>query len=316
MTPTPIFTRRSLLVSAATIACMPNLSVARDDADDREITAVRDKAKAAGLGELGVSRNEQYLAIGDAPEGFRGRALEILVGLAKDYLKHLKDKEFRVEKPSGRMTVVALSGRAAFEAFEGGNPGPIVGGYYDVATNRLVMFDNRDTTGDPNAERRNTVVLFHEATHQLTFNTGLLDREGDIPLAIAEGIANYGEARTPNGRTPFGAVNRDRLDGLTQPGAKKRLRVVLRPVADWIKNDDALDDRLQPDRSLQIGYSECWLLVHYLMKTPSRLPGFRAYLEAIRARKDASKRMDDWTAHLGDPAKFDKDLAAYLRKLT
>ena len=38
-------------------------------------------------------------------------------------------------------------------------------------------------------------TLVHEATHQLSFNTGLLNREGDTPLCIVEGLGTYGESR-------------------------------------------------------------------------------------------------------------------------
>jgi hypothetical protein len=153
-------------------------------------------------------------------------------------------------------------------------------------------------------------VLFHEATHQLTFNTGLLNRRGDVPLAIAEGLGTYGEVRSPNGKAKIGDVNRDRLRGLMTRGATPA-KSPMAPMESLIADDD----RMEAPETQQIAYSECWLLVHYLMKTPSRLPGFRAYLKAIWGRKDASRRMDDWKRHLGDPAALDRDLAAYLRKL-
>src|SRR4051812_25765477 len=102
----PSLSRRTWLASAAASAMAPSIAIGRDDAEDREIDTIREKAKSAGLGEFGVSRNEQYLAIGDAPEGFRKKALEILNGLAKDYFKHMTEKGFKVEKPPERMRLL------------------------------------------------------------------------------------------------------------------------------------------------------------------------------------------------------------------
>lgn len=305
-----LFSRRSVLASAALAAMAPCLLIGRESSDERAIEEVQDRARKVGLAGFGVSRNDQYLAVGDAPEGFRERALEILQGLAKDYRKHFTEKGFPVEKPDGRLVLVALASRASFASFLGKDPGAVIGGFYDPGSNHLVFHDNRGSGGHPQAERANTLVLFHEATHQLTFNTGLLDRGGDVPLAIAEGLGTYGEVRSPNGKTRIGDVNRDRLRGLESRGATPA-RLAMPPMESLIADDS----RVEAEDTQQIAYSECWLLVHYLMKTPARLPGIRAYLKAIWGRKDASRRMDDWKRHLGDPATLDRDLAAYLRKL-
>ena len=50
------------------------------------------------------------------------------------------------------------------------------------------------------------ITLSHEATHQLTFNTGLLNRKGDVPMCIAEGLAVYGEIRSGPGRNEPGRI--------------------------------------------------------------------------------------------------------------
>ena len=40
----------------------------------------------------------------------------------------------------------------------------------------------------------NVATIMHEAAHQMSFNTGMLNREGDQPLWLAEGLATYCEA--------------------------------------------------------------------------------------------------------------------------
>jgi hypothetical protein len=277
-----------------------------DPAEERDIAEVQARARKAGLGMLRSRTTAHYLGLGDAPAKFQSEALGLCEGLAQDYLKHFKDKGFAIEPPGRRLTLVILAGAREFAAFLGEEQPAEVGGIYDLDTNRLVIFDNR-AEGGARAARANSVTLFHEATHQLTFNTGLLDRRGDVPLCISEGLAMYGEVRRPGGRASIGAVNAERLPLLVQAVQSGRGWV---PVRDLFANET-----FEGGESQQLAYAESWLLVSYLLRTKARLPGFRAYLEAIRGRRDASKRLQDAQAHLGDLAKLDAALARYAIQL-
>lgn len=301
--------RRSFLVAAASIGVLPSFASGFDDFEDKEVARVADHARKAGLGAIQVSRNEQYIAIGNAPKDFREKALQILIGLSRDYSEHFISHKLPVAKPTERMSLVILADRKSFGAYLGTEPDRLVGGVYDPDTNELAFFDNRADGGGPDAEKDNTLVLIHEATHQLTFNTGLLERGGDIPLAIAEGLACYAEVRSPNGKTKIGTVNLRRLAGLRPTGPRGQF--TLTPVAQLIENDD----RLGGDETKQVGYSEAWLLVSYLMKTQEMQPKFRSYLKSIKPRKDPGARLQDWKAAFGDPAILDKKLLTYLREV-
>lgn len=301
--PSPL-TRREALASAFGLLALPGWA---DEADEeRDVEAIREQARRAGLGAMQVRVSEPYLAIGDSSDSFRKQALNLCLGLSRDFLKHFKDKGFAIHKPSGRLMMVVLSGRDAFDAFLGGPQAIEVGGVYELETNRLVLFDNRASGARPDAARANTFVLFHEATHQLSFSTGLLMRGTDIPLAIAEGFGTYGEAKRPRGREGVGAVNRDRLAALTLRGP----RASLSPVAKLIGGDELL----LGDETKQIAYSESWLLVHYLMNRKDRLPQLRAYLDTLRNRRDPSRRLEDWSRAFGDPAELDRELLAYVQR--
>ena len=48
---------------------------------------------------------------------------------------------------------------------------------------------------------------------------------------------------------------------------------------------------------------------------PARTVKFREYLEAIRRRRNATKRVEDWKGAFGDIAVFDRELTAYARKM-
>jgi hypothetical protein len=272
--------------------------VARGRPDDADADA--EGGLLAALARAGVARpnlrtTASYLGAGDAPAGFLAEALRLCEALAGDFLKHFRTKGFAVQAPAGRMMVAVLSGPESYARWTGEPAGGAVGGHYDVASNRLVIFDNRgrDAAG-PEAARANTVALMHEATHGLCFNAGLLDRAGDVPKLVSEGLATYGEVRRPDGRTRVGDPNAARL-------------AVLRD-GDWLpleslwRDDAAFDDPARQQRA----YAQAWLLVHTLVGREAWRAKFRAYLERIKPRTDAAARLEDVTATLGDLPTLEK----------
>jgi hypothetical protein len=295
----PIDRRAWLRLAAAGLA-WPAISSAADDASD-----IESKARSVGLGKLGRSESEHYLAIGNAPEGFRDVVVAACESMAAEFVKHFREKGFKpLDLPPGRMTVVVLADAASYAKFAGGGEGLSVGGHYEPGTNRLVIFDYRASRGElaANAERINSFTLSHETNHQLDFNTGLLDRAGDVPLCISEGLASYGETWRLKPAVPIGRVNRPRLAGLSDKTPWIRLEQLL-------TEDNLLDDETRRDAA----YAQSWLLIHSHMKDPPRLPRLRAYLAAIKPRRDPSHRLDDAREHLGDLDALDKYLRRYTR---
>ncbi|HWE39521.1 MAG TPA: DUF1570 domain-containing protein [Isosphaeraceae bacterium] len=296
--------RRGWLIGAIAAACGPARRAGADD--KREVEA---RAKEAGLGPFRSSETELYRGLGNADDAFREQALKLCEGLARDFLGHFKAKGFAVEKPKKRMTVVALANEKDFTRFFEEDPGPATGGLYDIDKNWLVVFDFRNSDAAANARQANTIALMHEATHQLTFNADLLDRQGDIPLCVTEGLAMYGEVRTADGRTKIGARNDAWLPVLAP---------ALQPEGGWIPLERLLvEDKLLNDPDTQhLARAQGWLLVYHLLKTSKLLPGFRAYLAAIRPRRDSDRRLDDARAHLGPLGPLDRDLRRLASTLT
>jgi hypothetical protein len=290
---------------------------AGDEQRDEEM--VREAAREAGLNRVGATRSAHYLAVGDAPDGFRALTLRDCEALARDFLEHYKARGFEAELPGRRMTVVALADDRSFAAYMGNprlrltvrmtDPEPAVHGLYSRTANALVVFDHRALGPQLGARAgyENLRAVAHEGTHQLCYNTGLLDRHGDAPRAIVEGLAMYGEVRplTGPGRSAPGQLNRMRLTDLA--------RVQRRGLA-WITVEQLLtDDRPMTQAATHLGllaYAESWLLVDLLMKDRARLPGFRAYLKAVRGRRDPTSRLDDARTHFGDLARLNQDLRA------
>jgi hypothetical protein len=308
-------TRRSWLV--AVLATGAGLGLRRRgigaEAVDKEVADVEERARKAGLDELRSSVTDHYLGIGDAPDAFRNEALKRCEALAFAYIKHFQEKEFAVALPARKLTAVILKDRASYVALLGQAPGADVGGHYDLDTNRLVIFDFRPGAAQgpqavANPERVNSFTLSHETTHQLTFNTGLLERISDVPLAVSEGLAMYAELWRPDGKSALGMTNRPRLGVLTNPANAQQ---------DWIPLDKLLtDDALFQQAGIeQLACAEAWVFVHYALRTTPALPKFRAYLDAIRPRKEPTKRLADATAALGDLGRLNLALRKHVRRL-
>jgi hypothetical protein len=266
-----------------------------------EEAEVRALAKQAGLPELRSSRSEHYLGVGDAPDAHREQALKICEELAVAYRKHFHEKGFGVTFPERPLTLVVLAGAKSYAAFAGQAPGPDEAGHFDVDTNRLVIFDLRTPAADlsDTSRRYNLFALVHEGLHQLTFNTGLLNRRGDVPVALSEGLATYGELWRPGRHSTLAQVNRPRLEILLKRQGQE---------LDWIPLRTLLtDDGLFQGSSEQLAYAQAWALVYELMTLPRRSK-FRAYLAALSDRIDPARRLVDAETHLGNLDRLDRDL--------
>ena len=269
--------------------------------DPVERDAVNRRAQTAKLKDFGENKSEHYRGVGDAPEPFRKEALFLCEELAASFKTHFHLKGFDVALPLKKMTVVTLKDKASYAAFKGEEVGDTEGGHYEVATGRLVIFDFREDEKAANARRTNTFILVHEAIHQLTYGTGILERGGDVPVAISEGFATYGELwRNSRREKILGQVNRPRLAVMRMPGESR----------DWIPIDEliATDDLFYDPKTEQLAYAESWLLTYELMKTKAGVAKLTAYLKAIKPRKNPGKRITDAENTLGNLGKLDRDL--------
>ena len=283
---------------------------------------VEELGEKAGLRPFRMSQSANYLGIGDAVDGFRSLTLRDCEAVRSDFLDHYRAKGFKVAGPERPMTVVTLADDRSFAAFLGkrdytltlGNLlQPHVHGVFQMSKNRLIVFDHRSLGPQlaPRAGLENLRALAHEATHQLTFNTGMLELRGDVPACISEGLAMYGEVRKSSGRTAPGEINLMRLRDLAR---------MQRQGTPWIAVATLLaNDRLfrgsRPGFESVLAYAESWLLIYYIMNEPSYLFGFRRYLAAIHARTAPDGRLDDARAHLGDLDRLNQELREYAVKL-
>lgn len=292
----PTAWRRRDLLRAGLLWAVAGPSAARA-ADP--LDAIREKGRAAGLGAFRTAETGSFVGVGDAPAAFMDESLAACEALAADYRKLFGKRGFDLTAPAEKLRVVVLSSSKAYAAFDRTeDPGSEVGGHYDLTDNYQVTFDSRvGAKGPPGAaERVNSFTLVHETTHQLTFNTGVLDRAGDVPVAVSEGLATFAETWRPRGRGEIGQVNRFRLD------ARRGARWI--PVARLL----AEDGLFEAEATQNAAYAEAYLLAHWFLKDPGRTAKYVAYLAALRKNADPKRREAMAAEHLGDLARLDRVL--------
>lgn len=311
----PQITRRCWFTSTATIALVGSVrswagELPPDEPDSARLELLRQQGAESGLPEFRQYEGKRYVAIGTAPNDFMQGALTLCEGLADDFLDHFRAREFQVQAPTARMTIVALSHHDEFNRFLRTDLPADVTGIYEIGSNYLALYDGR--SGSPagaQAERANSITLFHEATHQLTFNTGLLDHNADIPLAFLEGLAMYGEVRRPRGRTKIGAVNRERLGVLV--GELRQGRTLL-PIADLIRTDAPFTEA----STVQLAYAQAWLMIYSLMRNSQAAERLRTYLNAFDSAQPVRSRVELARDCLGELDQLDEYFRGVLVRLS
>ena len=132
----------------------------------------------------------------------------------------------------------------------------------------------------------NNLVLIHEATHLLCFNTGLLSRSNDVPLAISEGLACYGETWRPKLKNAtFGGPNPGRAQVFAESKAAG---------LDWIPLDRLVaDDALFADaKTQQLAYAESWLWIWNILGNATKRPKLKAALLKVADERTPEGRID------------------------
>ncbi len=203
--------------------------------------------------------------------------------------------------------------------------------YYNLMTNRVVMYDLTSTfqgaakvqndrqvheiLSNPNALAMVATVI-HEGTHQLMFNLGMQQRLAATPLWVNEGLAMYFETPDMNstqGWRAIGQVNTMRLTGfrqalLTKPRAKDALKTLL-------TDDEGFHDQTQ----LIEKYAESWAFNYFLlMRHDEEYVDYLKFLaekEPLR-EDDAETKLNDFQNFFpGDLGVLDAEFVEYIRSL-
>jgi hypothetical protein len=286
--------------------------------------------------------SKHFLAISNAEDDFTEERLCNCETIHDLFFEHFRRKGFPVRRPPGRLMVAVFDSQAGFEAYLGRRMPSGVTGVYDPPSNRLVVYDygtnrafvaNRkrgeelarqipatierqrvlSTFGRRAQDFRadaNVSTVMHEVAHQLSFNGGLLRRDGDVPVWLAEGLACYCEATDNGSWQGIGEANPQRAQALAGP-ARGRGEFIL--LQNLITSDDWLRQAVRPDQVL-LGYAQSWALFRMLME--ERPQALRGYLTLLADRRTPDHRLADFGEAFGaDLAKLEARYRAYLAEV-
>jgi hypothetical protein len=276
--------------------------------------------------------SRHFTALSNADERLtrlRLKNCELIHGL---FFEHFARKGFDLQQPSGRLMVAIFDSQAGFEAYLGQKMSPLITGIYHHTSNRLVVYDygrneafliskkqalervkRVNARGVETVERVareirtdiNIGTIMHEVAHQLSFNTGMLNRHGDVPVWLAEGLACYCESTDGGAWQGIGEPNPERLASLARQMSRKDglFRV----------QDLAASDRWRTGNSVAVltGYAQSWALFRLLMEEQ---PGaLKKYMALIHGRKAPDHRLTDFRQVFGaDLRKIEKRYKEYL----
>ncbi|MBW3595985.1 MAG: DUF1570 domain-containing protein [Planctomycetes bacterium] len=252
--------------------------------------------------------------------------------LYRAFINYWTHRGFELHDPESPLPAIIFADKPTYARYaqaDLGEGAEAVIGYYNMRTNRVVMYDltgvenaglgraassaahiNR-VLSRPQAERT-VATIIHEATHQIAFNCGLQARYADIPLWVSEGIAVYFETpdlQSSKGWRKIGDVNRERLFQFRQ-----YLRA--RP-ADSLKTLVAGSRRFHNPQTAPDAYAEAWALNYYLLRR--RFDDYRGYLEMLAAKKPLihdteEDRLAAFQAAFGaDWETLDREFVEYMR---
>lgn len=194
----------------------------------------------------------------------------------------------------------------------GHTPSPNALGHYDRISNRVMMFDRRDTSGDYWNSTLKTLV--HEGTHQTAYNTGLHSRTAETPLWVGEGLATLFESPGVHG-TGASGDRRQRVNTMRLADYREYLPTTgsTRELLELIASDEPFRTRTLS------AYANAWALTFYLTETRPR--EYEQYLQKIAGRKarneyPATARVRDFAEVFGkDFGLFESNFRTWMTEL-
>ncbi len=282
--------------------------------------------------------SKHFLALSNAEDSFTELRLNNCELIYDLFFDHFRRKGFRLREPTSKLMVAIFDSQAGFEAYLGQPMPAAVTGIYNKRTNRLLVYDygqNRDFVaaqrqGEQDARRigfdldrrrvietvnrrarefrteANIGTVMHEVAHQLSFNSAMLNRDGDVPLWLAEGLATYCEATKDTAWQGIGEPNPERMDGLAHGQGK------FIPLRELIEKD-SWHDRANEGKIL-LGYAQSWALFRMLME--ERPQQLRHYLAIIYERRTPDHRLADFVQAFGkDLPRLELRFGEYMKEV-
>lgn len=261
-----------------------------------------------------------FTALSNAEEEFSKARLQNCEMLHRRFFEHFRAKGFTIKEPTTKLMVAIFENETGFKAYLGPQELRGAQGFYHTITNRLIIYDYRENkqfqTIRQEAEARgkklavqvqreayldtlnrqvrefaadqNISLIVHEVGHQLSFNCGMFNREGDPPFWVVEGFACYCEPTEAGRWLGIGNLNPERLRTL------ERAKGQYVPLRKLVTGDGW---KAGSQRETLLFYAQSWALFHYLME--KRPQTVWSYLKLIYPRRTPDHRLTDFQQAFG-----------------
>ncbi len=273
-----------------------------------------------------VHHSKNYVVCYNTTRTYAEWTSSLLERLQKAFIAYWKKRGCAVSEPAQPLAVLVFGDQESYARFARADLGTAVNsviGYYNLDTNRIMMYDltgmqalktegyERGSLHDisamlSQAEAEPLVAtIVHEATHQIAFNCGLQKRLVDNPLWMSEGLAVYFETPDLSSSRSWSGigVNYSRWDRFVDNVAANRV-----PALERMIGDDELFRG--PDTAVD-AYAQAWAWNYYLIKWHPK--EYASYVKAIAAKPlltvdDRKERVAEFRKHFGsDLQKLEDD---------
>lgn len=282
-------------------------------------------------GDFAIHTTAHYVIAYNTSKAYAQWCGALYERLHSSFYNYWERRGLKLTEPEQPLVAVVFDTQDAYVAYARPELGEAAGsiiGYYNLQSNRVVMYDLTRAGGGKRAgtmkqinavlarpEASSTVAtIIHEATHQIAFNAGLHQRLADIPLWLSEGFAMFFETpdlSSSKGWRTIGAINRPRLQ-------RFRLYLKKRP-ADSLTTLIADDRRFRDTATALDAYAEAWSLNYFLI---NRYPEeYSEYLKALGTKgplltDTPEERLAEFRKAFGDDLDaLDQEFQQQLRRL-
>ena len=283
-----------------------------------------------------VHRTKRYVILYNTSPAYAKWCGSLFERLYKAFTGFWTGMGIELSEPELPLVAIVFADKQSFVDFSRAEVGDAIEtiiGYYNLRTNRMVMYDvtgieafnpypNRISTAaqinrvlaQPKA-LETVATIVHEATHQIAFNCGLQTRYSDCPLWVSEGIAVFFETpdlRSRRGWRGVGDPNWVRLERFRDYLRRRPANSLVTLLSD--------DTRLANTATSEDAYAEAWALTYFLINVKQYRDRYLSYLRSISRTvaggpPDGETRLKHFRQAFGDLEALEADFVRYLTRL-
>jgi hypothetical protein len=234
----------------------------------------------------------------------------------RDSIMYFSVRGFKLENPEFPLVAIVFPTQDDFRHYAAKDTVPATAGllgYYSPHTNRVALFDIGDGKTNNAQWQQNFATVWHEASHQTAFNTGIHSRWSPPPRWVAEGLGTLFEARGVADSHSYPSqedrINRGRLHDFKALLAKRKPDSLVQMInSDQQFESNAID-----------AYAQAWAFTFFLVEKLSR--EYARYLQQTASRPpftaySAAQRLKDFTDIFGDNfALLDAQFVRFINEL-